>query len=219
MEQPATIALDGFVPGSGLVLQGLFVPGQSLSASGAVIAPPHPLYGGSLESPVLGEVADRCDAAGIASLRFNWRGVGASAGERSGDDAVADADYAAALAFLEESVTGPILACGYSFGAATAVRTAGRSPRIESLLLVAPPPSLLDVGGLQAFAGDIFIAVGEQDSLAEPSALETIAKTLERAHFTTIPETDHFFMSGLAALGREVERWLQSPVRLGAAPA
>ena len=68
---------------SPLALEGLYLAGEDGDAGGAVIAPPHPLYGGSMESPVVGEVAHACARAGLATLRFNWRGVGASAGSRS----------------------------------------------------------------------------------------------------------------------------------------
>jgi alpha/beta superfamily hydrolase len=135
-EKMVAIALgDG-----GESLEGIYLAGASGDDRGAVIAPPHPLYGGSLESPVVAELAFACHRHGIATLRFNWRGVGASAGEASGDAAIADEDYAAALAHLAETVPGALLACGYSFGSAAAVRAAERSPRVRRLVLVAPPP-------------------------------------------------------------------------------
>src|SRR5262245_39619387 len=68
-------------------LEGIFQAGESAAARGVVLAPPHPLYGGSLEAPVLSELAWAAAQAGPASLRFNWRCVGASAGEPSGDPA------------------------------------------------------------------------------------------------------------------------------------
>ena len=61
-----------------LALEGIYVAGANGDASGAVVAPPHPLFGGSMDSPVVNEVAWACRTAGLASLRFNWRGVGAS---------------------------------------------------------------------------------------------------------------------------------------------
>ena len=74
-ERMVTIALP-----EGGSLEGIFIAGAPGSSQGAVIAPPHPLYGGSIESPVLNEIAYACTKAGIANLRFNWRGVGASTG-------------------------------------------------------------------------------------------------------------------------------------------
>ena len=120
-------------------LEGVFQAGHAGNPYGALIAPPHPLYGGSMDSPVVSEIAWASARAGIAALRFNWRGVGASAGLASGETRDADADYAAALAHLAETVPGKVVACGYSFGAAAALRAARLHPRIGRVLLVAPP--------------------------------------------------------------------------------
>ena len=99
-EQGVVIALgDGTV-----ALEGIYLAGDGPDAGGAVIAAPHPLYGGSMESPVVNEIAYACGRAGLASLCFNWRGVGASAGEPSGEAADADADYAAAALHLARTV-------------------------------------------------------------------------------------------------------------------
>ena len=105
-----------------------------------------------MDSPVVNEIAWASARAGIASLRFNWRGVGASSGVASGDARDADADYAAALAHLAETVPGKVVACGYSFGAAAALRAARLHPRVGRVLLVAPPPSLLERGALRELA-------------------------------------------------------------------
>lgn len=207
-ERAVTIPLDGDVPG--LALDGLYVaPDPGIEApGGAVIAPPHPLYGGSMGSPVVEELSWSFAKAGLATLRFDWRGVGASAGAPSGDLAHAAADYAGALAQLAESVEGKLVAAGYSFGAAAAVLAAARSPRVRALVLVAPPPALLDRGVLAERAIDVLIVTGEHDAIAPAGTLEAIAKDLPRARFAAIPDTDHFFGSGLAELNRTVTTWL-----------
>jgi hypothetical protein len=187
-------------------LEGIFVPGAG--DDGALVAPPHPLYGGSLENPVVGEIAWACQRAGLATLRFNWRGVGASAGERSGEPADADADYASALAELAASVPGLLVAAGYSFGAAAALRVALREARVRRLVLVAPPPSLLDAAALAAFRGRLLVVTGEQDAIAPPAALREQSAAAARCVFEEIPEADHFFGAGLARLGQVVHAWL-----------
>lgn len=189
-------------------LEGVYVAGHGPDAAGAVIAPPHPLYGGSLESPVVAEVAHACARVGIATIRFNWRGVGASAGERSGEAADADADYGAAVDYLAETVSGPLLATGYSFGAAAAVRASTRNPRIRRLVLVSPPPSLLDAELLAAFSGRALLVVGGRDELAPAAALEPLVDGEARRSLGVIPEADHFYMDGLATVGRIIAEWL-----------
>lgn len=196
----------------GLVLEGLFVPGRDAAAGGAVVAAPHPLYGGSMDSPVVNELAHAFARAGRASLRFNWRGVGASSGTASGRAADADADTAAALAELAASVAGPLAAVGYSFGAAAALRVGARSERVTRLLLVAPPPSLLDLESLAGFAGHTLLVAAEGDSIAPADELEALVTRAPRVRLVRIEEADHFFQSGLAALARAVAEWIGRPV-------
>jgi len=209
-ERAVAIAREGVL----LALDGAFLGAVGASAAdGAVIAPPHPLYGGSMQSPVVNEIAYACQKAGIASLRFDWRGVGASAGEPSGSASDADQDYGAALAHLEETVNGELLACGYSFGAAAALRAGAAHPRVTRLVLVSPPPGLLDPAALARFAGRVWIATGEADAIAPARELEALAARARRARFVVIPECDHFFVAGLAELGRELTAWLGGPAR------
>lgn len=197
------------IPGEqGLVLEGIYVGGE---VGGAVVAPPHPLYGGNLESPVVGEVCHACNLSGRASLRFNWRGVGASGGERSGEAADAQADYGAALEELAASVEGPLIASGYSFGACAAVAAAAREPRVQQLVLIAPPASMLDADAFASFPGRMLLVCGGRDELAPASALDPLLSDPSRQTLRMIPESDHFFMDGLAEVGRHVREWLGVP--------
>ena len=101
------------------------------------ICHPHPEHGGTLDSSVVFRVARGLQAAGLAVLRFNFRGVGASAGDLPGDGE-AEADLSAALDWLGERLPGmPLWAAGYSFGARTAGGLAVRESRIERVILVA----------------------------------------------------------------------------------
>jgi alpha/beta superfamily hydrolase len=190
-----------------LALEGIYLAGAGPDAGGAVIAAPHPLYGGSMESPVVNEIAYACQRAGLASLCFNWRGVGASAGEPSGEAADADADYAAAALHLAETVSGPLVAAGYSFGAAAAVRVGAQHPRVRRLLLVSPPPSLLVAAALEGFRGAVLMLTGEHDAIAPARALEDLAASLPRATLRVVAEADHFFMAGLGEIARAVGDW------------
>jgi alpha/beta superfamily hydrolase len=199
---------DGFAEGGSL--EGIFVAGAAGSDRGATVAPPHPLYGGSIESPVLNEIAYACTKTGIASLRFNWRGVGASTGVLSGDTADADADYRAALTHMGETVDGPIVACGYSFGAGAAVRVACDDRRIDRLVLVAPPPAALPPGAFEKLARPALVLVGECDSLVEPDQLRELAESAGAVQLEVIPLADHFFAAGLADLSRLAAVWLDA---------
>ena len=186
------------VPESGLVLEGVWQKG---AGRGAVIAPPHPEYGGSLENPVVSELAYGLYKAGIASLRFNWRGVGASQGVRSGDWAAAEADYRAAVDQVAATTGSPVLASGYSFGAATALRVALHEPRICELLLIAPPVGMVESLSLESFRGPIHVIVGGRDTFAPISELSALLEGLPNANLDVIPKADHFFAShGLAEL-------------------
>ena len=181
------------VAADGLALDGLWQPG---SGRGAVIAPPHPEYGGSLDHPVVSEIAHALYRRGYASLRFNWRGVGASQGRLTGDPAAAAADYAAALDHVERTLDAPIIGAGYSFGAATVLRVALRDPRLRSLLLVAPPLSMIRKLPIADYGGPLRVIVGSEDAYARPAELSEVLAPLANARLEVIHRADHFFGSG-----------------------
>lgn len=195
-------------------LEGRFTPGRR---GVAVVAPPHPLYGGHMDSPVVEALVRGLVAAEIGALRFNWRGVGASDGEASGESEVADTDYAAAMAFVSRDVEVPLYACGYSFGAATALRAAAREAAVRYAAVVAPPAVMIDAERFQRFSGEIFMAVGDRDELVDPGRLEALAGEHPGCSFCCLPGADHFFVTGgLNALERELDGWLGALISGGA---
>lgn len=208
------VTIDGG-PGSGGPLEGVYVPARDgeyrvdHDAGGAVVAAPHPLYGGAMDSPVVNELAHACAQSGFSSLRFNWRGVGASAGAPSGEAADADADYRAALAQLGETIPGPLLACGYSFGAAAALRVGRGEKRVERFILVAPPPALLPADPFAGLERPLLVLTGARDELAPAAALEPLVEAAPGARLEVVSRADHFFLAGLADVGRLAATWLE----------
>lgn len=217
-ERPAPIALpDAPHWPAGSTLEGLWLPAREGEAlrGGAVAAPPHPLMGGSMDSPVATELALAASDAGYGALRFNWRGVGGSAGAASGEADDADADYRAALAFLEaggadETGDGPLLAMGYSWGALAAARVVAESPRVKRAVLVAPPPAMLDAAALSAWGRSILVIAGDRDDYVPLDELRARLEGVEEATLIELEGVDHFFMSGLADVGRAVRDWLSN---------
>ena len=193
-EQMVTIPVED----EGLVLEGVW---QSGSVRGAVVAPPHPELGGSLDDPVVNEIAYGLYRCGYASLRFNWRGVGASQGLITSDWGAAERDYSAAVEHVASTLDAPITATGYSFGAATAMRIALVDSRISDVVLVSPPASMIKQLAIEEFAGPIRVIVGGSDPFASVEDLSSLLVPLPNAALDVIPKADHFFRgSGLAEL-------------------
>jgi alpha/beta superfamily hydrolase len=191
-----------YVSSGGLSLEGVWQKG---AGRGAVVAPPHPQYGGSLENPVVSEIAYGLYKAGVASLRFNWRGVGASQGRVTGEWSAAEEDFTAALEQVAATMPPPVVAAGYSFGAATALRVGLRDPRISELILVAPPVGMVEKLPFEEFRGPIHVIAGGRDELAPLDELSSLLEGLPNANLDVIPKADHFFAAyGLAELAELV---------------
>ena len=163
----------------------------------AVVAPPHPLMGGHSSNPVVQAVASGVLAAGHRALLFNFRGVGESGGEPSADPADADDDFRAALARAAEAGT-PVIAAGYSFGGAAALRVAARDARVAAVIAVAPPPALFDRPVLERVQGTLTVIAAERDELAPAGPLAELVQAIPGARFEVISGADHFFGRGLA---------------------
>jgi hypothetical protein len=174
---------------------------------GVVICHPHPLYGGDMESPVVARVTETCAGRGLATLRFNFRGVGASTGRHDAGLGEQD-DVRACLEHLTGALGGhPRLAlAGYSFGAAMAAAVAATAP-VSGVALVAPPLRVAEVAMPVSLKGPVLVVVGAEDQYCPPDALERVRASLPAATVTVIDGADHFFFGALAPLGRAVGAW------------
>jgi len=184
-------------------LEGLLEhPDRGVPVGGVVVAHPHPLYGGTMVQPVVHHVARACRHEGLVTLRFNFRGVGASSGSYSGLDEYRD--ILAASAYLSERLEGlPISLCGYSFGAAMSALAAIDGASAAALALVAFPvhweemmPSFFDRLGL--VSAPVLAVCGELDEIAPPAEVEELLRGAGvDPRMVKVPRADHFFI-GLA---------------------
>ena len=113
------------------------------------------------------------------------------------------------MAFAEAKSGGAIVACGYSYGAASGVSAARENPCVKALLLVAPPVLMLNVDALKSFPGRILLVAGDRDEYAPRRELEALATELNAAEFVLLEGTDHYFTRGLEELGRAAERFFR----------
>jgi len=174
---------------------------------GVVISHPHPLYGGDMDNPVIDRVVEVCTARGLATLRFNFRGVGASSG-RHDDGRGEQEDVRASLAHLQD-VLGPsarVALAGYSFGAAMVAAVATSSP-VAGLALIAPPMRVAGLRPPTGVTGPIVVVVGAEDQYCPASALEALRAMMPDATVVVIEGADHFFFGSLIPLGDAVGAW------------
>ena len=189
-------------------LEGLYHRGTKTPV---VLAPPHPMMGGSMEVTVLNELAYACFKQDFPSMRFNFRGVGASAGSVSADfgDAVEDMGYA--LEQLLESADQPrAIMGGYSFGSIAAARLALENARARAALLVAPPAARMDCAFMAKLEVETLVVAGQMDQFGPPEKLQELFGECDNVTIEVVPKADHFFQSGLADLGRIVREWLET---------
>lgn len=189
MHETIEIPLAG-VPWS---LEGRWSPGDEKAA---VVAAPHPLYGGNADNPVVQSLVEGLSAANHGVLAFNWRGCGRSGGIRSGEFADAEADYRAALDHLREKTEAASVAAGYSFGALAAISTAIATGGIERLLLVSPPATFLEQVPFERFEGTVDLISGDRDEFSPLALLTSFEARMPTLNLRIIPGADHFFSSG-----------------------
>jgi len=180
---------------------------------GVALCHPHPLYGGDMENPVVVRAAEVCQEAGLATLRFDFRSVGASTGTFDEGRGEQD-DLAAALDHLARALPAgaPVAALGYSFGAAVAARV-GMRRAVAALALVAPAlamPELADLGNLATFDRPLLVVAGTADQYCPLDALERLARAVPRATVRTVDGADHFFLGKLFPLGEIVGEWARA---------
>ena len=181
---------------------------------GFVVCHPHPLYGGDLDNPVVIRAAEVAQAAGYATLRFNFRGAGTSEGVHDKGRGEQE-DVRAAMATLATHLPAGsrVGVMGYSFGAAMAARATRPSVPEAPLGLIAPPLGMYDFDFLQTSPGRLLLVAGTADAYCPVEALHRLA-AITSAEERIVEGADHFFFGKLYPLGEVIGAWLA-----GAPPA
>ena len=201
-----------------LTLEGLLAePSGSQPVRGGVVCHPHPLYGGSMYNNVVDAALGAMWELGWATLRFNFRGVGASEGEHSGGIGEAS-DAAAAVQFLTSQPgiesAGAVLA-GYSFGSMAAMKAAPTINNLTALTLVALPLQMVDAAALEQFGKPIVLAAGDRDAYCPRAQLEALHRGLgARSQLKIVEGADHFFSGFEEELAESLEAMLRAAVNV-----
>lgn len=183
------------------------------NGSGVVICHPHPLYGGSMDNNVVDAIERGFSEKGFTTLKFNFRGVGASSGyydEGNGEvrDVMAASNYLKKI--LKEDAH--IVLAGYSFGAWVCSRAALKMGDIKTLFIVAYPFSFYDPAPLKEFSGSIFFVGGKYDDIAPVEPLLELYRELPMVEkYLKIIETDHFFFRKESEITRFIKENISFP--------
>lgn len=172
----------------------------------AVCGHPHPLHGGTMHTKGLYQAAKALTRTGVAALRFNFRGVGLSAGSFDAGPGEKD-DFRAGIAYVEGRFPGlPIWAVGMSFGSWIAASVGATDPRISLVLLVAPAVDRWDFSPLAAAHKPTFIVHGEEDELISAKDVRKFYGTLaEPKELVMIEHANHLFEGQTSLVGDAVE--------------
>jgi alpha/beta superfamily hydrolase len=200
----------------------LMLPEAPPSAAG-IVCHAHPLHGGMMHFKVVFRAAKALQSAGLAVLRFNFRGAGRSEGVHDHGGGEQD-DTRAALREMRGRFPGlPLVLGGFSFGSVMALRVAASDALVRAVFALGYPlrmadrlpgtsPSARDEG--QAPLADVrqprLFVQGENDEFGSGEALRALVEPLPGPReFVVIPGADHFFGAHLDALQGAVADWAE----------
>jgi alpha/beta superfamily hydrolase len=186
-----------FIPSGAIQLEGLISIHEALSFKGGVVfCHPHPQYGGDMYNLVIHTAVEAASQEGLATLRFNFRGVGESGGsyeDGKGEQRDVESAIECLRSILKDDHPSLIL-LGYSFGAWASLPVAIHDERIDGMVAIAPPIELYDFGFLKGCKKKKLFIAGDRDPFCPASQLEEWYQHLEEPKsLAVIPGADHFF--------------------------
>jgi len=167
--------------------------GSAEAGAFGVVLHPHPLYGGTMDNKVVHTVARVFQQCGAPVIRFNFRGVGASAGNH--DEGRGETqDALAVIAYGRDRWPGRALWLGgFSFGGAVAVLAAA-SAEPARLVLVSPGITKIDVRAAPGPRCPWLIVQGDADDVVPAAIVLPWARSLAPAPaIAVLPGAGHFF--------------------------
>ena len=179
--------------------------GPAVRTGLALVAHPHPLFGGTLDNKVVQTLTKTFFAQGYVVVRMNFRGVGSSAGVH--DNGIGETEDWMLVAAEMQARYGPLplLLAGFSFGAfvqsRVAARLCERGTPADRLILVAPAVGRFEV---EPAAPGTLVVHGEQDDVVPLATVLAWARP-QRLPVVVLPGAGHFFHGNLVELQRIIQ--------------
>jgi alpha/beta superfamily hydrolase len=179
----------------------LRVPRGKAPGGAALLCHPHPLHGGTMNNRVIFRAARGAQEAGLASLRFNFRGVGASSGTYGGGSGERK-DVAALLDWLQRKYPElPMALIGFSFGAWVGLQVGSHDARIRALIGLGLPLNSYDFEFLLDSETPILFIVGTRDAFCPRHKMEALLRRLPpSASVQWVEGADHLFTGQVDAV-------------------
>ena len=196
-------------------LVGKYKKGQSLNPPVALLLHPHPLYGGTMNNPIVMELYNIFDSLGFSTFRFNFRGVGKSEGKF--DNGLGElADAAAALDWVQRQNpnTNQCWVSGFSFGAVICMQLLMRRPEITRFVSVSPQPNLYDFNFLAPCPASGLIVHGKKDEIAPLDDVQKLAQKLQAqknitVEYEEVSGANHFYDNEIPKLKKIIENYIE----------
>ncbi|HVR41555.1 MAG TPA: alpha/beta fold hydrolase [Thermoanaerobaculia bacterium] len=175
----------------------------------AVVCHPHPLGGGTLHNKVVFRAARGLEAANVATLRFNFRGTGTSAGHHEGGEGEQQ-DVLAAIEWVKKKHPGKkLFVGGFSFGAWVSSRVACELPEVDALFLIGTPVNKYDFGYLRFCEKPMLFLHGTQDEHGDVAKLDSLVQAVRNGQSVVVTGADHFFTKQLDTVDETLRTWAE----------
>ena len=204
---PLEVLLEEPPAARGVNAEGLVERGQAGGLHAAVvIAHPHPQRGGTMHTKAVFQAAKAFTRIGCAVLRFNFRGVGASAGSFADGIGEQD-DFRAALDFMSHRYPGvPLWVAGMSFGSWIAMTVGAADARVSTLIGICPPLTRYDYEAVRASGKPKFFIQGERDEICPLKDMQKFyGHAEEPKELVVIDAADHLFDGKVSEVADAIE--------------
>ena len=205
-----------FIPASVGQLEAILKEPDGAPKGVALVCHPHPLGGGTMHNKVVYRAAAGLIDAGLVTLRFNFRGTGASNGEHDGNEE--KQDVRDALDYLSENYPNqPVTLAGFSFGSRMGTEVGMTDERVVRLISIGTPvDKYKDYDYLENLRKPILFVHGDED---EFGSIESLKKLVDKVSAQTdtkliiFENCGHFFDNHLNELREAVKNWTQTQMR------
>jgi alpha/beta superfamily hydrolase len=184
-------------------LEALLNTGRDYAEFAAVVAHPHPLFGGTMHNKVVYHAAKAFSSFGLPVLRFNFRGAGLSEGIHDDGNGEVD-DVRAAVDWMVARFALPVIFAGFSFGSYVGLRACCGDPRVRGLAALGLP--VRPAGRVYTYeflhrcgAVPKLFLTGDHDEFSPRDVLESVVETAEEPKkMVWVEGADHFFQAALS---------------------